>query len=568
MDYIFDWARDLYRPSILRSLEAFAGLSYDDSASLAADSDIFSSRKNPRADDMTEVGSIADIDVLDTTASDESLLIPWRQYDLKSSRGVCSYDLRVIRPSYIIKSAFQCLYITGDNIGTLMLSLGSNHHSRTKMARDALAALRSGPMLVTERILSQIEDTWTGTPRMNRSAEPEHRVYCSFAYAASISDSWELTRIIMCFAVDQSALDTIRQNALLKKEAYLLGGLENKGQTIDEKTFETFLGTVSSRNDKRTLSYAISRVSETWKPGKLLTLVEREQIGRPVPDDAMVRTCDVGADRFIRKVIHDTYKRHKQPGLLEPNFPYLRFSARLDRLETRTDQVEPVKYLLGARHHPPKILPDSAILVCNEQRNSMHLCVYTTQAYPSPPEIVDIFQILTTATTATQLFVHGRSQWNAEKNELEADPRVHQRELLLELKILCAAHKWLSEFCERFDTEFIVESRNVLDGLKLRLESFREILGDGNLQFSEILDSPRPFVSNENDDRPAKARRQKQISLDPRVLDSPPRRGTVHIMRSPEAKRGREISKILVEANGDHLADDKILCLMELGYFK
>lgn len=52
VDYIFDWARDLYRPSILRSLDALGDYQYDESASVAADSDILSSWKHPLDDTM------------------------------------------------------------------------------------------------------------------------------------------------------------------------------------------------------------------------------------------------------------------------------------------------------------------------------------------------------------------------------------------------------------------------------------------------------------------------------------------------------------------------------------
>ncbi len=154
MDYIFDWAKDLYRPSILRSLGAISEPVRNDSQSIAADSDIYSSRMNPCADNMTEAESNFDLNNLETSATDELLLEPWKKHDHTSLRGFCSFDMRAFRPSYVIKSAFQCLNITGDNIGTLIASLGGNPQSHTKMARDALAALRAGPMVLTERTLS------------------------------------------------------------------------------------------------------------------------------------------------------------------------------------------------------------------------------------------------------------------------------------------------------------------------------------------------------------------------------------------------------------------------------
>jgi hypothetical protein len=255
MDYIFDWSRDLYRPSILRSLEAIANLDYDETASVAADSDIFSSRKNPRLDDMTEVESNYDLDLVETSVTDELLLDSWRAFDY-----VPGYDAqRSFRPSYVIKSAFKCLNITGDTIGTLIVSLGANPQSHTRMARDALAALRTGPMIVTDRILSQIKDTWTGTLRTNRQAETGQKKFCSITYTTTISDSWELTRAITCFAVDKSALDTIRRHAKFRLKSYRLDGMEDTAPTVDENTVAAIIQLLLNRDHTETLSYASVR---------------------------------------------------------------------------------------------------------------------------------------------------------------------------------------------------------------------------------------------------------------------------------------------------------------------
>lgn len=111
--------------------------------------------------------------------TDESLLNSWKEYDINHWNGPTSLDVRTIRPSFVVKSSFQCINITGDNIGTFIASLGPNPAVYTKMARDALAALRSSPLVITARILSQIEDAWTGTPRQNRYATPTEKRFCS-----------------------------------------------------------------------------------------------------------------------------------------------------------------------------------------------------------------------------------------------------------------------------------------------------------------------------------------------------------------------------------------------------
>jgi hypothetical protein len=87
-----------------------------DTMSLTADSDVYSTRKTYRQEDLSKVESTYDPGFVETSVNDESLLEPWRKYDLKYPRSVKYWDWRVFRPSYVIKSSFQCLYLTGDNM--------------------------------------------------------------------------------------------------------------------------------------------------------------------------------------------------------------------------------------------------------------------------------------------------------------------------------------------------------------------------------------------------------------------------------------------------------------------
>jgi hypothetical protein len=219
-------------------LEAYGDHRYDESASVAADSDNFSSWKHP-LDNTMSLEPDVDIEVLVTKATNKSLLAPWKRYDIEAWRGVCVYDLRCFRPSYVIETAFDCLNITGDSIGTLIASVGSNPQNRTKMARDALTALRASLMVLNERILTQIEDTWTGTIRSSQYPNKDVKKFCSIVHQVTISGSWELTRAIVCFAVDQCGLDILRRHAKFQRKSLRLDDLENTGQVVDENAIAT-----------------------------------------------------------------------------------------------------------------------------------------------------------------------------------------------------------------------------------------------------------------------------------------------------------------------------------------
>lgn len=146
----------------------------------------------------------------------------------------------------------------------------------------------------------------------------------------------------------------------------------------------------------------------------LLSTKERKQLSLSI-NEAIVLQPDVRADRSIHKIVNGTYRRHKQPGLLEPDFPYLRFSARLDSLDSHVPVDHTPVLSLPAKFALPRVPSNSAILLCNYYLGASYLCVYITKILQNPPELKDVFAALATATTTGQLFVLGRKQWNKKK---------------------------------------------------------------------------------------------------------------------------------------------------------
>lgn len=108
MDYIFDWARDLYRTGIQRTLQSLSQQDFDDTASLLADSDIYSSRKIFQANDMmSEMDSTYGGDILPSPSQNNSLLAPWAKFDLRIPLRPQLGPFRIsFRPKNVIKSKF------------------------------------------------------------------------------------------------------------------------------------------------------------------------------------------------------------------------------------------------------------------------------------------------------------------------------------------------------------------------------------------------------------------------------------------------------------------------------
>jgi hypothetical protein len=449
IDYIFDWARDLYRPSILHCLSLLSH-DIDESMSLAATSDVNSFRKRARHDDMAETESTSDIETFVTSAADESLLETWTKYDLKRWHGVVDFNWRVFRTPYIIKASFQCLYLTRDNIGSLFACLATSRSKLQKTARDALAALRRGPMIITDSILSQMESAWTGENRESRRAEASTRLFCSIVHAATIStETWELVRTIFCLAVDEDALQDIRKHAKLSKNTYRLDGMEEKAVPVDENTVKNFLQHLKNRRGEDSLSFALAHICDVWKPVHMLSKKERGTLS-PGAEQTIVLQPLSGGIYPIKEVVQSIYKRHKPGGLLEPDAPCLRFSAQLERLEIQHLADHPRSLPLPAGTVLPTIPENGAIFLCNKYRNYEHLCIYITKEYDHPPEKSDLISTIASIISGERFYMLGRYDWEAESRCYKIQPEVPQGDEILPL-IKTAAQRWAQDLYKTFD---------------------------------------------------------------------------------------------------------------------
>lgn len=315
----------------------------------------------------------------------------------------------------------------------------------------------------------------------------------------------------MCVVVDQHALDTIRtiRNRVTASGCPVnLHSMEDTAQIVEDDAVAFTLQFLKNRSGIDTLSYALSRTSEVWKPMNLLNKQERQQLGS-TSNGGIILKPDNKADRFIRIVVHETYERHKRLGLLESDFPYLRFSARLDQLETRTAVDRCSVPTLRPKRPLPRIPLDSAILVCNQDRNKMHLCVYTTYIHRHPPGFTEIFNALTTAIDRDQFFILGRGHWDKENRDLVVEARV-QPEEFSNFTISTAARHWRLSMCYRFSEEAFrsqISKEAVAHGLT-ELEKLCNMK-----QVSQVLNSPRPFLIGQSMFFQAKRPCQDQVGL-------------------------------------------------------
>jgi len=164
VDYIFDWARDIYRPSILRRLKCLAGGHADDQISLANDSDIMSMRRHI-SDWIQPPPSVVESDsdvesAIPTGVLDHQDLLPLQIPNTK---------LGTLRSASLVNSRVVGLYIAEHNVRTLLqLAAGPQPQppNSERAAREIVSFLTKWDELIVldGDSINHIESAWTGDP--------------------------------------------------------------------------------------------------------------------------------------------------------------------------------------------------------------------------------------------------------------------------------------------------------------------------------------------------------------------------------------------------------------------
>ncbi|CZR61916.1 uncharacterized protein PAC_11813 [Phialocephala subalpina] len=182
VDYIFDWARDVYREAIIGELRSLA---IDNTTSLGNDSDMDRSKQ---ASGEQEAES-----PMYEEATAEKVEDPLRAFD--SPKGV-------VRDANYMRNRFICLYITEDNLSVLMTSMKTSEKAQT--AAENILRLLKDAWRVSREAIDALELLWTGEDRENMSLIS--------------SPDWQQTMELCCIAVSQGVIEELFQYA--KRKGY------------------------------------------------------------------------------------------------------------------------------------------------------------------------------------------------------------------------------------------------------------------------------------------------------------------------------------------------------------
>lgn len=119
--------------------------------------------------------------------------------------------LGIVHSARNIESRFRALYISRDNLGTLLQSF-NGPADETEFIRNLLAV---APIrLETEEVVKSMEDIWTGNLGTNppRPAGSEKKdVYARLRFSYFIDSSWGLLRELTLLAIQEDVVDDLRE---------------------------------------------------------------------------------------------------------------------------------------------------------------------------------------------------------------------------------------------------------------------------------------------------------------------------------------------------------------------
>ncbi|KAL7762656.1 hypothetical protein ACKLNR_009191 [Fusarium oxysporum f. sp. zingiberi] len=318
IDYIADWARDIYREGIAHSLQKFAP---DDSESLRRDVDIPSKAGN------VALWVASNLDNSDD-ARNQPIGDPLRKFDSKSG---------VFRDPRFVRSNCIGLAITHQNVEPFLRTAKTNRETS-----DLIFALLENlerPCLVKGQMLNDLELLWTDTDRsLSDILHPEDIFYVVLAAKFYLNPNWEPVRELTYLAVSQKLVqDSVRSSPkplpyiILLETAPMVETLEGFRGLLHmsaEDNLAACLYNFCIRIDIEA-SARRSEINFVWKTLPTIAINDNPGAQKKRVLCACARPT---ASRFVHK-IYSMYK----VGRNEPTISFFRVSSSMDQLATVED---------------------------------------------------------------------------------------------------------------------------------------------------------------------------------------------------------------------------------------
>jgi hypothetical protein len=307
VDYIFDWARDIYRVDIIERLRRLASGANDTASVIAPDSDIYSTIQIERP--VSPTVNVEHEEFQDTASLRNSFL-------KKTS------NVNAIRHATFVESKYCCILITRDNVETFCLNI--NQSSRPKLTELLLRAVQIG-FVAEARNLRNIEETWTGhMDDATSSYSPRSRYFAALVLTTYLCPEWHIVRELYMIAIAQDAWDELGKVSKLN-EADQMAIRPSSNNLVDEATILETVKKFKSGSPRHILYSSIQR-----RALKIQGQSSQNVSVAPFRND----------DRF-RDIVHFLYESFSN-GDADPDKPFIKFSKTLEQQHLYQTQVEPL----------------------------------------------------------------------------------------------------------------------------------------------------------------------------------------------------------------------------------
>ena len=380
VDYVFDWARDIYREDILRELRLLT--SGEDETISVIDTDIYSTRGACNSQDQTS----------NENHIDHYMAARKVFTDLDCSSGV-------VRHASFVESRYCCIYLTRDTLPALYSS--TNLATRRRIF-GLILSQRPVAISMDQEGIEMMEQEWTGT---TRHPPPDHAqktlFYTISSYTTYLSPDWHLIRELFTIAVARDVwaiISTAEQPepACARKQAKgTLCQFHRRAAQLRLRRYPAPKHLPRPFLNHRRLSAIISHLRSCSPERLLLAAIARVALMITDDDHGSIDLFrDTGEKRAIVYGIYENFKR----GIQEPPERFLRLSSRCERVLKPHRQKEPENW-----HYVPGLIPNflqashrSCILIhAGADRtypSNAHpdVCAYFTEGNPEDLDMEDL----------------------------------------------------------------------------------------------------------------------------------------------------------------------------------
>lgn len=222
VDYIMDWARDIYRIAILRQLKSMVTGRPLDQITLAY-SEMSSMRRDvsrwipaPPSTVLGELETASESDGRDTDSSS----VPLSHQDLLDIQ-IPNTKLGSLRSASRLDRQFNCLYLTEGLLPSFLEVISGPRDSEDKTEKAARQIINfvtqfDDILVMQKRDIDMIESLWTGKEAASDPDEDLQEYYVVMEASSYFKSSWELTKEFSCLAITKPAFNALQTHAAFR----------------------------------------------------------------------------------------------------------------------------------------------------------------------------------------------------------------------------------------------------------------------------------------------------------------------------------------------------------------